>query len=274
MAEMAVASAAGSLMLVLAIRMIFARVISRRLNGITAVMRRLAEGDSTVEAPPQDRADEIGAMARAVAVFKQHAIENQMAAVREEGHRQAISKKNATLQHMAETIEVETGAALEQISHRTSTMAETAASMTASALRTGAAADSASHAGKTRRGLANAQTVASAAEQLAASIREISGQVGQSTAVVGRAVTAGGAGNCGTIEALEFNQGGAHRRGEAEHHPGYRRQAHQSPGAGTGHWIAEAARAVVIAAGKGFARGGCSEGEAARQPDGPVHRGD
>ncbi len=39
--------------------------------------------------------------------------------------------------------------------------------------------------------MANVQTVASAAEQLAASIREIGGQVNQSTTVVGRAVAAG-----------------------------------------------------------------------------------
>ena len=49
--------------------------------------------------------------------------------------------------------------------------------------------------------MANAQTVASAAEQLAASIREISGQVSQSTAVVGRAVAAGSQARA-TIEAL------------------------------------------------------------------------
>ncbi len=199
LAEMAGASVAGSLIVVLAIRVIFARVISRRLNGITAVMRRLAEGDHTVEVPAQDRADEIGAMARAVEVFKHHAIENRLAAKREEAHRQAISDKNSTLQHMAETIEVETGAALEQISHRTTAMAETAVSMTASALRTGSAAESASRAAS--QAVANAQTVASAAEQLAASIQEISGQVGQSTTVVGRAVTAGSTAR-GTIEAL------------------------------------------------------------------------
>ena len=49
--------------------------------------------------------------------------------------------------------------------------------------------------------MANAQTVASAAEQLSASIHEIGGQVAQSTEMVGRAVTAGTETRT-TIEAL------------------------------------------------------------------------
>jgi methyl-accepting chemotaxis protein len=71
--------------------------------------------------------------------------------------------------------------------------------MSTSATDTGLAA----HAAASSAGLAmaNAQTVASAAEELAASIREIGGQVGQSTAVVKRAVAAGEATRA-TMETL------------------------------------------------------------------------
>src|SRR5208282_1039051 len=95
LAEMAGASVVGTVILALVIRVIFARVISRRLNGITAVMLRLADGDRTVEVPAQDRADEIGAMARAVEVFKHNAIENRLAGEREQEHRQAELDKGA-----------------------------------------------------------------------------------------------------------------------------------------------------------------------------------
>ena len=54
--------------------------------------------------------------------------------------------------------------------------------------------------------MANAQTVASAAEQLSASIAEIGAQVAQSTEIVGRAVTAG-AETRATIEALNEQVG-------------------------------------------------------------------
>jgi methyl-accepting chemotaxis protein len=157
---------------------------------MTAVMRRLADGDRTVEVPAQGSADEIGAMAGAVEVFKHHMIENHRLAMQQEQQRQqAEQDKSAALHGMAEKIEGEMGTALEQIGHRTAAMAAIADDMSASASRTGAAAHSATEAAG--QAVANVQTVASAAEQLSASIREISGQVSQSTTVVGRAVAAG-----------------------------------------------------------------------------------
>jgi methyl-accepting chemotaxis protein len=196
---MSAASVAGTVILVLVVRSIFSRVISRRLVGMTAAMRRLADGDRTVEVPAQDRADEIGDMARAVQVFKQNAIENRLANEREQEAERADLEKSAALQGMADRIETETGTALEEIGHRTASMAATAAGMNASATRTGVAANTAAAAAD--QAVANAQTVASAAEQLSSSIREISGQVSQSTAVVGRAVAAGSQARA-TIEAL------------------------------------------------------------------------
>jgi methyl-accepting chemotaxis protein len=199
LAGMAGAALLGTLILLLIIRLILTRVISRPLVGMTLVMRRLAEGDRSIEVPARDRADEIGAMARAVEVFKHNAIENRLAAEREEEHRQAELDKSAAMREMADRIEAETGTALEQIGHRTAAMAATAASMSESASRTGSAAQSAAEAAD--QAVANAQTVASAAEQLAASIREISGQVSQSTTVVGQAVAAGTQARA-TIQAL------------------------------------------------------------------------
>jgi methyl-accepting chemotaxis protein len=196
---MAVAALAGTVILLLIIRQIFDRVISRRLANMTRVMRRLAEGDRTVEVPAQDRGDEIGDMARAVEVFRHNAIEKQDAAEREEQHHKAVADTSLALRRMAETIESETSAALQQIGAHTTAMTATAGSMDASASRTGAAARSAAAAAD--QAVVNAQTVAGAADHLAASIQEISGQVGQSSAVVRRAVAAGGEARA-AIEAL------------------------------------------------------------------------
>lgn len=187
--QMAVTSVTGTAVLVLALRMIFVRLISRPLNAISTVMRRLAEGDRTIDLPALERGDVIGEMARAVAVFRHNALEIRLAAERDQENRQAFAGKTAALQAMAGTIEAETDTALEQILQRTNTVAATAANMIASAARTGSAADSAAAAAG--EAVANAQTVASAAEQLATSIREITTQVAQSTAVVSRAVGAG-----------------------------------------------------------------------------------
>ena len=50
------------------------RGITRPLAGMTEAMTKLAAGDRTVVVPARDNTDEIGAMARAVEVFKQEAI--------------------------------------------------------------------------------------------------------------------------------------------------------------------------------------------------------
>ena len=166
------------------------RGVSRPISMMTTAMRRLADGDTSVEIVGAARGDEIGAMAKAVEVFKQNAIERvRLETEQKEQAEQAAREKQAALVEMAEKIEAESSAALEGIGLRTASMAATAEEMSASAGRTGDAAESAATAAA--QALANAQTVASAAEQLAASIREIGGQVNQSNEVVGRAVTAG-----------------------------------------------------------------------------------
>jgi len=166
------------------------RGVLRPLAGITAVMSKLAAGETDIVIPSRDTKDEIGAMARAVEVFKQNAVARAgLEAEQKAQEARAAQEKQAALVGMAEKIEAETGGALESVGARTTTIAATAEEMSASAMRTGQAAQGAAAAAG--QALANAQTVASAAEQLAASIREIGGQMGQSTAVVGRAVIAG-----------------------------------------------------------------------------------
>jgi methyl-accepting chemotaxis protein len=130
-------------------------------------------------------------MARAVLLFKEHMVhENQLAAEQETERQSAdAAKRRTALVGMANTVEAETGTALESIGIRTTSIAATADALSASATRTGASArDAVAAAGQA---LENAQSVASAAEHLALSIREIGAQVGQSATAVARAVVAG-----------------------------------------------------------------------------------
>jgi methyl-accepting chemotaxis protein len=100
---------------------------------------------------------------------------------------------------MAAAVETETTAALDVVRRRTDAMATAAEGMNASAARTGGAIHDAARAAT--QVLGNAQTVASGAEQLSASIHEISGLVTRSTGVVGAAVAASDESRV-TIEAL------------------------------------------------------------------------
>jgi methyl-accepting chemotaxis protein len=181
---LAVAVVAGLLVLV-------GRGITRPVIALTAVMRRLAAGETEAELPDAKRRDEIGAMTGAVAVFKATMQEaaRLSAAASEADARHAAGRK-ASMTAMAEEIERESTAAVELISRRTRAMTDTAGQLSASAVRTDGAAGSAAQASS--QALATAQAVAGAAEELGASIREIGAQVGHAAAAVGRAVAAGG----------------------------------------------------------------------------------
>ncbi|HEY3845519.1 MAG TPA: methyl-accepting chemotaxis protein [Acetobacteraceae bacterium] len=205
-------SAIGGVILLITLLAAFSvnRDITGSLGRMKRAMEQLARGDLATVIPGADRHDEVGGMAQAMLVFKDHMVkEGQLAAAQEEERQRAAAEgKQAALVSMADTIEIETGAALQQIGARTSAMTMTADEMSASASRTAASAENvATAAGHAQ---ANAQSVASAAEELTASIREIGSQASQSTVVVGRAVAAGHEART-TIEALnrEVEQIGA-----------------------------------------------------------------
>jgi methyl-accepting chemotaxis protein len=161
--------------------------ITRPIRVITDVMHRLANGDSEVDIPGIDRGDEIGDMSRTVQVFRDNAVERahlQEQNAREEAARQQRQQRiDAMIQSFRSTAEEALGS-----------VESTAISLdsTAQAL-TEIARDSAGYATQTRTSsdetTNNVQTVASAAEELAASIGEISRQVAQTTEIVDRATT-------------------------------------------------------------------------------------
>ena len=181
------------------------RGITRPLARLLASMAALVDGDIAAVIAGADRRDEIGAMAKAVEVFRRDEIERgRLEAAQRAQEERAGQDKHAALAGMADRIESEVGATLDAVAVRTAGMAAVAEEMSASAGRTGASAQAAAAAAALA--LANAQTVEHAAGQLAASIREIDGQVGQSTDAVGRAVGAGRETRA-TIETLNAQVG-------------------------------------------------------------------
>ncbi len=196
-----IAGAAGvALGLALALAIVLGRGITRPITALTGAMRQLAEGDLAADVPAQGRHDEIGAMAAAVVVFKDNmAMTSGLTQERAADQQRALAATQVALVAMADAIESEASAALEQVHARTAAMTQTATDMSGSATRTGRSAESAAAAAA--QALATSQTVAGAADLLAASIGEIGTQVSQSAAVVSRAVAAGHATRA-TIEAL------------------------------------------------------------------------
>ena len=176
---------------ILVIGTIIARSIYLPLGAITRAMHSLAGGDMGALINGGDRSDEVGEMARSVQIFKEAMIEaERLRAAQELDRVRAERDKVAALQKMAETVELESRAAVEQVAALTTRMAEGAGGMARSAAAVGD--NSQSVAAAATQALANAQTVASAAEELSASIREIATQVNTATQVTGTAVAASG----------------------------------------------------------------------------------
>ncbi|MGO8500543.1 methyl-accepting chemotaxis protein [Rhizobium leguminosarum] len=76
--------------------------IANPITGITASMRRLAEGDTDSKIPFADRADEIGSMAGAVEIFRQAAITNKRMALDAEENRNRAEADRLAAQEQAE----------------------------------------------------------------------------------------------------------------------------------------------------------------------------
>ncbi|MBC7906543.1 MAG: HAMP domain-containing protein [Rhodospirillaceae bacterium] len=153
------------------------------------VMKRLAAGDLSMQVPSRDRADEIGAMAKAVQVFKDNALDaERLRQTQETARQRAEAEKLAALCTMADTVERETRAAVDRVAERTGKMEGNINDMAGSAQAV--STNSQSVAAAAAQALANAQNVASASEQLSASISEIGQRVSDAGTITQRAVAA------------------------------------------------------------------------------------
>jgi len=178
------------------------RSITRPVADLTGSMLRLADRDLTVEVNGGRRRDEIGAMARAVAVFKDNAIAvARMEAEQERAREQAEAERRAALLSMASTIESETGQVVARVEDGSRQAVSAAEGMAASAIRV--EDNSQRVAAAAEQSLANAQTVAGAAEELTSSIREISSQVASSSSLVAEAVVAADDANHTVVTLLD-----------------------------------------------------------------------
>ncbi|WP_083897100.1 methyl-accepting chemotaxis protein [Azospirillum sp. B506] len=166
---------------------IMTRVVTRPLSVMTDAMHRLANGDITVAVQAQDRADEIGAMASALTIFKGNAIEKLR--LEEEERSAALraeEERIRTTRQLADRLEQEIGGILRTITGEALVLLQTAKTMTDSAHQTNVRSEAVAAA--TGQTSANVETVAAAAEELSASVEEIGRQVSQSTGIAEEAV--------------------------------------------------------------------------------------
>ncbi len=111
-----------------------ARGISKPLSHITAAMRRLADGDKTIVVENADQKNEIGDLARALAVFKDSAIEkDRMEEERVEAEKKAVEEKRQAQLKLADDLESSVKVVIETIASTATEMQATAEGMSATA---------------------------------------------------------------------------------------------------------------------------------------------
>ncbi|MCK1745736.1 HAMP domain-containing protein [Bradyrhizobium sp. 139] len=161
---------------------IIARSIARPLSAITATIKQVADGAENVIVPHSDRADEIGALARAIQIFQDAMGRNRNLASQVS---QGSAAREARARHIEQSVEAfreAIGAIMRGLSDNASVMRETAQTITRvtgdASSRAGTAANA------TEQASHNVTAVASAAEELSASVVEIGRQVRQSAGAV------------------------------------------------------------------------------------------
>ena len=161
---------------------IIARSIARPLAAITATIKQVADGAENVIVPHSDRADEIGALARAIQVFQDAMGRNRNLASQVSQDAAAREERARHIERSVEGFREAIGAIMRGLSDNASTMRETAQTITRVTADASSRAGSAANA--TEQASHNVTAVAGAAEELSASVVEIGRQVRQSAGAV------------------------------------------------------------------------------------------
>jgi methyl-accepting chemotaxis protein len=165
--------------------LMISRSIARPLSVITATIKRVAEGAENVEVPHTERADEIGALARAIQIFKEAMDRNRNLNSQVLEDSRAREERARQIEASVEEFRGAIGGVLRAVTDNASAMRETAQSITKVASDANGRAVAAASA--TEQASSNVNAVAGAAEELSASVEEIGRQVRQSADVVEQA---------------------------------------------------------------------------------------
>ena len=178
--------------LALGVGWLVGRNLSRPLKQLVSVIGDLAARRLEREVEPRllRRRDEIGALARAAAVFREAMQQNAQAGTdRELAQETAEEEKRQALRDAADSIERETTHVTELSGRSSALLASRTDELAASAARVLVSVGAATDASATA--LQRSQLVTAASEQLSASAREIAGQISNTAAEIASTARAG-----------------------------------------------------------------------------------
>ncbi|MGH1350946.1 MAG: methyl-accepting chemotaxis protein [Methyloligellaceae bacterium] len=174
-----------TLVLVCVILYYILMTIIRPIRDMTSSMTSLSQGDLDSHIPALELTNEIGAMASAVQVFKDNAIEKINLEKVAEIENKRREERQASVEKLINTFRDTTGELLGDVAQNMSSMKEAANSLSRVADDTTSQATNAE--ATSSEASQNVQAVAAASEELFASISEINSQVSQASEIVSSA---------------------------------------------------------------------------------------
>ena len=175
----------GVVLVVAGFGFVVGRGVSAPILGMTDAMTKLAGGNTGTEIPGMGRGDEIGSMAAAVQVFKDNMIKTERLTTEQKASQERREKRQQHIEAAIQAFDRSINGLLQRLGTASTELQSTAQAMSTTAetttQRATAAASASEHASH------NVQTVAGAAEELTASINEISRQVIESTHIASKA---------------------------------------------------------------------------------------
>jgi methyl-accepting chemotaxis protein len=163
------------------------RSITRPLNGLAGVMKRLADGDTTARIPATQARDEIGEMARTVIVFRDTMIEREKLTQTQAEASQAKEQRSDEIALTIAAFERSVESALGKLRAASMKLELSSSDLSKAADTVSSEANIAT--GRVSAASENVTAAASSVEELAASIGEIASQAAKSTDVATRAVS-------------------------------------------------------------------------------------
>jgi methyl-accepting chemotaxis protein len=184
--HMAMAAAVAAL-LVLVLTMLLVQRITKPLGSVTQTLTAIADGRHDVEIDCADRADEIGEIARTVAVFKSNVAERKR--LREQQAADAAAANNrrkAELKSFVDEFQTSVGGMIDKVMTSSGDLERVAHQLTETARAT---ADlSGLSAGASEKASEHVRAAAAASDELSSSISEISRRAQESNGIAAEAV--------------------------------------------------------------------------------------
>ena len=161
------------------------KLLTKPLGSMTRAMRGLARNELEIEVPASDRNDEIGAMSKAVAIFKSNALERKRLEAQAQDNLDSQKKRQASIDNLLKEFRANVQASLQTVSQSADTMQASAASLNEISSTTSSRAQMANKA--SGHSAENVKMVAEASTEMTISFNEIGEQVNRTNQLVSSA---------------------------------------------------------------------------------------